>query len=239
MKKALRTTLFVVALTLVLCGSGAAWYVLSPPAVENLALAPELVAVSSAEGQRLLAASEGKTDFSQLSPHVVGQARRAFCGPATSVAVINAARRPQPPVTQASLFESSSVSSKGEIAVSIKGLTLDELASLLRGQGMQVKIVHADSSSLAAFREVLRATVAEPKTFLVVNYDRKSLKQTGAGHISPVGAYEPATDRALVLDVATQKYPFTWVPLTMLWDAMNTTDSDSRAKRGYLLVSSS
>ena len=42
-----------------------------------------------------------------------------------------------------------------------------------------------------------------------------------------VGAYNEATDRFLVLDVARYKYKPSWVTAAMLFDAMNTTDSSS------------
>jgi hypothetical protein len=120
--------------------------------------------------------------------------------------------------------------------LSLSGLTLEELAAFIRANGLQAQAVHASDSGLASFRELARTTLGEPGTFLITNYDRRVLKQSGAGHISPLGAYDSETDRVLILDVATQKYPYTWVPLSMLWDAMNTVDSDSRQSRGYLLV---
>lgn len=42
---------------------------------------------------------------------------------------------------------------------------------------------------------------------------------------------------ALILDVARFKYPPHWVPLTLLWDAMNTTDEATGLLRGFMLVS--
>lgn len=222
---------------LLLAASGVAWYALSSPPVENLPLPPELIGISSAEGQRLLAASTSKTDYAQLAPHLVAQARRAFCGPATSAAVINAALRPHPPVTQASLFNAAAAAVKSELALSLSGLTLEELAAFLRAHGLQVRVLHARQSDPTSFRDAARAALGEPRTFLVVNFDRRVLLQSGAGHISPVGAFDSETDRLLVLDVATQKYPYTWVPASKLWAAMNTMDSDSGQTRGYLLVS--
>ena len=87
-----------------------------------------------------------------------------------------------------------------------------------------------------SFREAARTALDESRTFLIVNYDRRQLQQAGAGHISPVGAFDAPTDRVLILDVATRKYPYTWIPLAALWGAMNTVDSDSGQTRGYLLV---
>jgi hypothetical protein len=39
-----------------------------------------------------------------------------------------------------------------------------------------------------------------------------------------------------VLDVAAHRYPYTWVPVSRLWSAMNTIDNDSGLARGYLLI---
>jgi hypothetical protein len=221
---------------LLLAASSVAWYALSSPPVENLPLPPELISISSAEGQQLLALAESKVDYDQLAPHLVAQDRRAFCGPATSAAVINAALRPKPLATQASLFTEAASAVKGELALSFSGLTLEELAAFIRAHGLRVQVVHAGDSDLAAFREAARTTLGETGTFLVINYDRRVLQQSGAGHISPVGAFDTETDRVLILDVATQRYPYTWVPVSMLWAAMNTMDSDSGRTRGYLLV---
>lgn len=225
-----------VSSALLLAASGVGWYALSSPPVENLPLSPELISIASTEGQQLLASAESKVDYAQLAPHVVAQARRAFCGPATSAAVINAALRPKPLATQTSLFTDAASAVKGELALSFSGLTLEELAAFIRAHGLQVQVVHASDSDLASFREAARATLGESGTFLVTNYDRRVLKQSGAGHISPVGAFDSETDRVLILDVATQKYPYTWVPVSRLWAAMNTMDSGSGQTRGYLLI---
>lgn len=224
------------ASALLLAASGVAWYGLSSPPVENLPLPPDLVSISSAEGRHLLAMAESKADHAQLAPYLVPQARRAFCGPATSAAVVNAAIRPQPLATQASLFNPAASAVKSEIALSFSGLTLKELAAFIRAQGLLVQVVHAKDSNLSVFREAARTTLSESSTFLVINYDRRLLRQSGAGHISPIGAFDSSTDRLLILDVATQKYPYTWVPVSMLWAAMNTVDPDSGQTRGYLLV---
>ncbi len=223
--------------TVILLISGALWYALSAPSLENLPLADELIAVSSTEGRQLLEDSSSKTDYGQLAPVLLPQSRRAFCGPATSAAVINAALGPQTGMTQSSLFTPAVSEIKSELAVSLSGLTLEELAKILRTHGLRAQIVPAEYSDLAAFRAEAQSALSEPLTFLVVNYDRRVLGQAGAGHISPIGAFSPATDRVLILDVATYKYPYTWVPIAKLWNAMNTVDADSGRTRGYLLLS--
>jgi len=217
--------------------AGTSWIMLSTPAIHRLALAPDLVDASSASGQQELANAAAKTDYELLAPEFVGQSRRAFCGVATSVTVLNALLHPQPRLNQDSLFTPKASAVKGELAVSFSGLTLEQLAGLMEAHGAQVKTTHAAQSSIEQFRELARTTLAEPLVFLVVNYDRKALGQEGTGHISPVAAYSAEKDALLILDVAAYKYPSTWVPLPKLWRAMNTIDPDSGQTRGYLLVS--
>lgn len=236
MRRMLRRVAFAVPVTALLMAAGVAWYAFSAPPVENLPLGADLIAASSRDGRALLLASPSKTDHGQLEPFLVPQKRRAFCGPATSAAVINAALGPQPRINQSTLFSPAVRAIKSELAVSFAGLTLEELARVLRAHGLRVSIVHAENADLASFRTAAQATLSEPHTFLVANYDRRGLGQSGAGHISPIGAFSPATDRLLVLDVAAYKYPYAWVPVSRLWGAMNTVDADSGRTRGYLLV---
>ncbi len=72
--------------------------------------------------------------------------------------------------------------------------------------------------------------------FMIVNYHRSAIGQTGGGHISPIAAYHQQTDQFLILDVSSYKYPPVWVSATMLWNAMNTGDAVSDQTRGYLIV---
>ena len=48
---------------------------------------------------------------------------------------------------------------------------------------------------------------------MLVNFSRPSLGQTGSGHFSPIAAWHPASDMALVLDTARFKYPAFWAPV--------------------------
>jgi len=237
-KRVLKLVAIAITALAVSALSGAAWYALSAPPVHQLALPQDLVDAGSTEGAQMLARSSAKTDYDQLLPEFVSQSRRAFCGVATSVAVINTILHPQPRVTQETLFTPAASAVRGDLAVSLRGLTLEELAWIIQAHGLQVQFMHASNSSLESFRDIVRATLAEPLVFLIVNYDRASLGQEGGGHISPIGAYDTQTDRVLVLDVAAHRYPYTWIQTATLWSAMNTTDPDAGQTRGYLLVRS-
>ena len=100
MKRALKIAGILVVAFLTLGTSGMTWVMLTAPGVHRLALAPDLVDADSAAGQQALANASAKTDYGQLLPEFVPQSRRAFCGVASSVTVINALAHPQPRLTQ-------------------------------------------------------------------------------------------------------------------------------------------
>lgn len=216
--------------------SGVGWYAFSTPPEQHLTLGANLIDVRSAEGVRLLADSSASVDYGQLLPYFVSQSRRAFCGVATTSMVVNAVLARREPLTQAQVFAPDLAGLRANLVVTFGGMTLEELAMLLRSHGLVAQAVHASASSVEEFREVARATLAEPRQFIVVNFDRHRLGQEGAGHISPVGAYSSRTDRLLVMDVAAYRYPQTWVTVQDLWDSMNTIDPDSRQTRGYVVA---
>lgn len=70
------------------------------------------------------------------------------------------------------------------------------------------------------------------REILVANYSRAKLGQTGSGHFSPVGGYHPEKDLVLLFDVARFKYPPHWVPLSLLYKAMDGHDPETGKLRG-------
>jgi glutathione gamma-glutamylcysteinyltransferase len=72
---------------------------------------------------------------------------------------------------------------------------------------------------------------------LVVNFARSALGQTGDGHFSPLAAYDQATDSVLVLDVARFKYPYYWVTISHLYEAMIPIDAATGQSRGWFQLS--
>ncbi|KAH8075336.1 hypothetical protein JL721_1339 [Aureococcus anophagefferens] len=124
-----------------------------------------------------------------------------------------------------------------------RGITMHEFASMARCHGAVAEHWHHEANageghgacgpaSLATFRRhvVASATSSDPP-LVVASFDRSALGQTGAGHFSPLSAYDVRTDSVLVLDVARFKYPPWWVALEHLYDAMEATDADSGLSR--------
>jgi Phytochelatin synthase len=89
------------------------------------------------------------------------------------------------------------------------------------------------------FRKVVQAASrrANADTFVAMSFSRTALYQTGEGHFSPLGAYHKASDSVLVLESAKFKYPPHWVPVPLMWAAMQRTDWVTGRPRGYLVLS--
>lgn len=72
--------------------------------------------------------------------------------------------------------------------------------------------------------------------FIIANFDRQTLGQTGSGHFSPIGGYHRQKDLVLIMDVARFKYPPWWVPVEDLWRAMAIGDPMTEESRGYFVT---
>ncbi len=113
------------------------------------------------------------------------------------------------------------------------GLTLDEEARLLeRETGKPVKELR--DLTREDFREEM-AKSNDPSRRIVVNFTRAPLFGRGHGHFSPVLGYLPEEDLVFVGDVNANYRPWL-VPTSRLFDAQDTVNSSSHAKRGVLEV---
>lgn len=229
----LRRAVTLSGLALAAAAAGLVWQLaFTEPTAAPLPLPDRLVAATSTEGQRLLAESVGLADHPSLIAGFESQRRPAYCGVASSVTVLNALRPTGPRLTQAGFFSAWTT----ELQVTFNGMTLQELAALLRQHGTDAVAVFAQDTTIEAFRSAAAANLGRPGDYVLVNYERSALGQQGAGHISPLAAYNAASDRLLVLDVAAHRYPLTWVTVSDLWTSMNTRDSASGRSRGFVLV---
>jgi Phytochelatin synthase len=213
---------------------------------ETLPLPSGLIALDSAEGERLFFEANLTRSFFPLSMHFVTQVNPAFCGPASIAMVLNALNVPRTPsdlTTGLGMFDQDNVFTpraelvKARAKVERGGMTLDELGGILAAHDLKVEVHHAADTSLEAFRNAAINELAGASRFVLVNYLRSALGQKTSGHISPLAAYDAATDRFLILDVSRYKYPPVWVEAPSIFAAMNTADSDAAGKtRGYVIV---
>ena len=118
------------------------------------------------------------------------------------------------------------------------GLQLRQLARVLRAHGLDVTLrVVGDDADAATIRREIARNLATRDDYVLVNYARKSLGQAGGGHISPLGAYDEASDSFLIMDVNPNRAPWVWAEADDLIAAMRTFDTVEN--RGYLLISDS
>ena len=195
-----------------------------------LPLHPDLIAAHAPEGRALLRTAVA-ADHVLLQPVFQTQERPAWCGVASTAIALSALRDPD--VAQADVFTDAASAARSPLAATVAGMTLDQLGGLLRAHGLHARVEHADAED--RFRDDL-ATLADPTDVLLVNYHRPALHQEGGGHISPIAAWDAASDRALVLDVSTYKYPPVWVAVADLHRAMATVDGASGLTRGWVVV---
>ncbi|KAA8544136.1 hypothetical protein F0562_022148 [Nyssa sinensis] len=94
--------------------------------------------------------------------------------------------------------------------VKAKGISFGKVICLAHCAGAKVRAFRTNQSSIDDFR---------------------------TGHFSPIGGYHAGKDMALILDVARFKYPPHWVPLRLLWEAMDTVDEATGFQRGFMLIS--
>jgi hypothetical protein len=203
-----------------------------------------LIPLGEAEGQRLLFESEARAPFVPLVSHFETQARVTLCGPTTLAMVLNALEAPAPAprayaphrlFTQENVLNAMTRDVVSESAVARGGMSLRQAGEVLRVYGLDVETHYAGGSSMEAFRVQAMAYLSREDHHVIVNYDRAALDQSGAGHISPLAAYDAESDRFLILDVSRYKAPPVWVRTHDLFAAMAAPVSSGRT-RGFLLV---
>lgn len=117
------------------------------------------------------------------------------------------------------------------------GYQLRQLDELLQAHQVRTRLVIVDDRKPETeIRKDLIDNLGRAGDFVIVNYHRRTAGQTGGGHISPLGAYDAASDSVLILDVNPNHQPWVWMPMSALIQGMRTRDVTEN--RGYILVES-
>jgi hypothetical protein len=183
-----------------------------------------------------------KAGFFALAQSFEPQRNRFCCGVACSVVVLNALRDDQERVyAQPTLLNARTDRVKPRRyftpwarGKTRAGVTLDELGQILNCFPVSARTVRPKDAG--TFRRTLQRVTKAGKSHLIVNFSYEVLFGAGGGHFSPVGAFDPASDSALILDVANYRKPWYWAPVDRLFAAMAASDADSRRSRGYLEI---
>ncbi|GFE87782.1 phytochelatin synthase family protein [Steroidobacter agaridevorans] len=205
--------------------SGSAW-IAFPYRTQEPLVSP-LERVTKEEASISAASAEG-ADLASLIAAFQPQPHRSFCGPATLATVLRADGDVS--ATEWGLFDSAIAG----LRTFYGGMSLSDLASLARANGLHTELVRGDEFTVDSFRKRLRQNLAHAGDYVIINYDRRVLNQAGAGHISAAGGYDSNRDAFLVLDQAAYRYPWTWVPTQELYEATRTLDGAEY--RGVLFV---
>lgn len=197
-----------------------------------------------------------RSPYWSLAPQLIQQHTDSSCSLASAVMLLNAIRGHEgqlkvgAPVSELSLLDAL----KDEVwraAVAHQtgpGQTLSEFAV-----AMERALAHFDCAATwrVEMRPVadaqaclpeLRTTLAELESgtpgFVAVNFHLDLFYGDGVdvGHFSPVGAYDPGSDRVLILDVYKKDYEPLWAPLAHLARAMATRGKRTGEARGYAVV---
>ncbi|KAI7851353.1 Phytochelatin synthase-domain-containing protein [Circinella umbellata] len=201
-----------------------------------------LVRFSSQDGKKLFrsAMEAGHAEgFFSLTGNFTTQSEPAYCGPSSLAMVLNALEVDPKARWKGNwrwysdeLLECCS--SKEEMKKN--GITFDKFACLAKCHS-DVVVKRGNDFTLEEFKKDVENVTTRSDVFMVISFSRKTLGQTGDGHFSPIGAYNPETQMVLVLDTARYKYPSYWCPIETLYESMKPIDKETGRPRGYFLLS--
>ncbi|KAI9294093.1 Phytochelatin-domain-containing protein [Neoconidiobolus thromboides FSU 785] len=206
-------------------------------------LPKHLIALSSKEGKDHFKNSM-KSGYTEAYFNTVGhfsfQSEPAFCGVSSLVMCLNALGID--PLKQWKgvwrWYDEGVVLEEACIPTEYilkNGVTFDQFHCISK-RHCKVQSQRGDNLDLEKFRLDIKRVCSSQNESLVLNFYRKTLGQTGTGHFSPIAAYDPITDKVLVLDMARFKYPPFFVDLKLLFDSMLSLDSTTNQTRGYFLL---
>lgn len=226
------------ALVLILCAFAQTAFAAS---VEE----PAVVYWDSAAGKTLRSRILPDADYWQLAPTFVAQVTQSYCSVASAVTVLNAmpiekpvdpAYAPYAYFTQSNFFSPEVVKVISPQTVLTMGMTREEMAEVLRRQGVSATSVAGDTFTDDSLRSLLQKALGDDGQFVLANYFRANLGQVGGGHWSVLAAYDAESGRVLILDVAKYKYTPAWVNISTLRQAIATIDTTSNKPRGLVIV---
>eukprot|EP01035_Chromulina_nebulosa_P017704 gene17704-23295_t len=212
-------------------------------------LPESLIALSSKKGKELFKEAldqGGLESYFPLSEQFITQSEPSFCSISSLAMVLNALNYDPKKVWKGSWrwvseemlqCESANVCGHSLDKIRSDGMNFSEFETLGLCHGVEIqsfKLLNNNDITLQEFRSFVlsSSTSSTADTFIISNFSRKSLGQTGDGHYSPIGGYHVSKDLVLILDVARFKYPPYWVPLIDLWNSMAITDTQTGSPRG-------
>lgn len=228
------------------------------PSYHKRPLPESLTSLSSKNGKDIFRgalASGGMESYFALAEQFVTQSEPSYCALSSLAMVLNALnfdpkkvwKGPWRWVSEETLQCETEICGHSLQKVRRDGMDFDEFESLARCHGIRIRAQKNDrrnhsetcTRDMMEFRSHVIAVCSSDKSesFIVANFSREVLGQTGDGHFSPIGGYHKEKDLVLIMDVARFKYPPFWVPLEHLWASMAVEDKTTKNPRGYFILS--
>jgi hypothetical protein len=115
------------------------------------------------------------------------------------------------------------------------GYQVRQLDEMLRANGASTRLtIVGDEADEQTVRFELAENLKRRGDYVIVSYKRDAVGQHGGGHLSPLGAYDEASDSFLVLDVNPASAGWVWMSAATLVNGMRTFDTVEN--RGYIQV---
>jgi hypothetical protein len=202
--------------------------------------------------------SQNAPDFWALISYSVPQFSGAACSVASVSAVINAARARtaltsnDKLVVQEELLKKVKVADwekriRGGTLSPPRGVTLESLREVtegaLKAYGISYERVELlrfegdPKEELRRLETILEENERSTRDFVIANFLQSTMTDDSAtGHISPIGAFDRARKRVLVLETDREWYEPYWVSSETLLQGLRTLDSESKRQRGLIRV---
>jgi hypothetical protein len=191
-----------------------------------------------------------------LAPHLIHQYTEASCSLATAAMLLNGMRALDGTGKMGQFFSERGLIDRIDDPHWLReitppggnGISFLDLAEKLRRILPLFGLSHwaidshavrgAGEEAAAAFRADLAVMERDGDRLLAANYHLATTygDQWDIGHFSPIGAYDAAADRVLLLDVWKADYEPSWVGLPRLMQGMATISPITNNVRGYIVV---
>lgn len=198
-------------------------------------------------------------DFWKLISYYVPQINESACSVASMAMAINAALAERSKtsedkvISQEDLLEKVSVENwKARVSklgyFGEHGVKLDTLKKIAEEtfkifgiSEAKVEVHHVENASPGTVKKIESVLIANEKSgknLIIANFNQQAFTDDAdVGHIAPVGAYDVASKKVLILDPDRAYYEPYWVSLKAFVGAMATRDSSSKLNRGLITIS--
>ncbi len=195
-------------------------------------------------------------DYWALSPYYTAQRDHSACILATFTMALNAFKIGEKATSEDALVNQDDLFNKIKEEPAAKrfyvnkgkSISLVEMGELFKKavEAYKIPIVKLeavnvdkiDAATKEKVKNLLRENEKSARTLILANFLQSEFTgdPDGGGHAAPVGAYDPKTDRVLIMDPDREYYEPYWVSFETFMKGLATLDKDAGRNRGILFV---